>query len=682
MADPYAAFKDADPYAQFSDAPRSQSAATPAPVYDANLFRQRVGRDPSPSELANFKQFKGEGFANDPNQGRYTLGQAAVGGGEGALNLGTGALASIPAAAAYLYGAVAPGRDSLSSAQATSHALTYQPRTAAGKGAVETIGQIASGPTETAARVADLLDMSGNSGSTVREVAQRLGYVAPLFGGLKMGAPLAQRFGNRVVNSMADPETAVARTAPMGSPQSISAAAAAPALANASPELQQAISTATQKTGGAVNPDILNRHLQADSLPVKMQLTEGQASQDPTLLSQEQNLRGKYKPLADRMNAQNQQLIDNLQALRDQIGPDVFTADPEGHADTLIQAYQEKDKAVRAAIDNAYDSARQSLPATAPVLNAGKLLGDVNSVLQDKWATESAPTDIMKRLQTVADGNGVITAGQFEGLRSRLAELARSNDGSTRYAAHLIRGVVEDSDLMPGTEAFKAPFDEARSLARARFQALEADPAYSAAVNESVPPNRYINRFVISAPREDVATMRTNLADSPAAVQTMGVAALEKLRDAARIRSNWTGNFAQDGYNRALQNLSPKIRALVGTGTAEKLDDLGDVARYTQSQPRGSFVNNSNTAVAQMANYGAGALEGAVNVAAHGVPVGTWGRTALNHVATGRMVKQSLAPGAGLMRLNTAAGPRPAGAASVGLMGLQQPSGGGLLGNP
>lgn len=32
-------------------------------VYDASLFRKRVGRDPSPAELANFKQFKGGGWA-------------------------------------------------------------------------------------------------------------------------------------------------------------------------------------------------------------------------------------------------------------------------------------------------------------------------------------------------------------------------------------------------------------------------------------------------------------------------------------------------------------------------------------------------------------------------------------------------------------------------------------------
>ena len=81
-------------------------------------------------------------------------------------------------------------------------------------------------------------------------------------------------------------EQIVAKQA-MNSPQSMGAAAAAPNIANLSPELKQAIVSAAQKTGGAVSPEALARHVEADSLPVKMQLTEGQATQDPTLLSNE-----------------------------------------------------------------------------------------------------------------------------------------------------------------------------------------------------------------------------------------------------------------------------------------------------------------------------------------------------------------------------------------------------------
>jgi hypothetical protein len=84
---------------------------------------------------------------------------------------------------------------------------------------------------------------------------------------------------------------------------------------------------------------------------------------------------------------------------------------------------------------------------------------------------------------------------------------------------------------------------------------------------------------------------------------------------------------------------------------AEQLEKLGNVARYTTAQPRGSFVNNSNTFVAGAADYGAGALEGVANVAAGGVPVGTWTRQAVSEARGKRAARRSTAPGAGLDRL-------------------------------
>ncbi len=56
----------------------------------------------------------------------------------------------------------------------------------------------------------------------------------------------------------------------------------------------------------------------------------------------------------------------------------------------------------------------------------------------------------------------------------------------------------------------------------------------------------------------------------------------------------------------------------------ETLEQLGNVARNTQFQPRGSFVNNSNTFVSQAAEAAKSGIEGAINVKAGGIPIGTW----------------------------------------------------------
>ncbi len=441
-------------------------------------------------------------------------------------------------------------------------------------------------------------------------------------------------------------------------PQSLSAAAAT--RTPQSPELRQAV-TAARENGEQINSDVLDRHMQAESLPVPARLTKGQATQDPVLISQEQNQRGLSSgTFAQHFNKQNQNLIDNLQAIRDEVGPDVHSTNRAEHADTIIAAYQKKDQAARDAIDAAYEQARRAIPANAPVLDARDLIRRINATLNDKWATESAPPDVMKRLQTItkaapngrrirliADGPGTMTAAQFEGLRSRLGELSTSGDGNSRYAAHLIRGTLEDSSFLPGAEAFKAPFDQARALARQRFQTIESDPAYSAAVNGTVAPDVFVHRFIVNGNRDDIATMRRNLADDPVAQQTVSVAALDHLRRSAKIDDDFRGNFAAASFNNAWQGLAPKARILFPPKQVEDLSNLRDVSRYETFQPRGSYVNNSNTAVQQLAEHGKSLAEQAVNAKTLGIG-GTLTRKLLKGRAERALAREHLAPGAGI----------------------------------
>src|ERR1700747_1448222 len=135
-----------DPDAYLSQPAQKFSDSSPAVTYDAAEFKRRVGRDPESAELANFKAFKGVGFAGDPTQGKFTAGQAAVGGGEAALSLATGIPAAIAAAPAYVVGLTGVGgTNSLDAARATRNALTYSPRTEAGQAALQTVGEIRPG---------------------------------------------------------------------------------------------------------------------------------------------------------------------------------------------------------------------------------------------------------------------------------------------------------------------------------------------------------------------------------------------------------------------------------------------------------------------------------------------------------------------------------------------------------
>jgi hypothetical protein len=543
-----------------------------------------------------------------------------TGAAETALSLGTGALASIPAGLTYL-----GTGGSLEKARAVQQALTYEPRTEQGKEALKAVGDIVGAPGRAILKGADILEPSGQLSAALSDVGERAGFATvpiPTLGALRGAKATGSSFG----------------------PLSLSAAQAAPNISRASPEIQAAVSRA----GGAVNPETLSRHLEADSLPVKMQLTEGQATQNPVLLSREQNMRGAQPQLAQHFNNQNGQLVQNVQAIRDAVGPDVFSTNPVEHGDTLIGAYKAKAAAADADISSKYQALRDAAGGQFPV-SAPKLFQNVTSKLNDQLLLDHAPKAVMNTLGRLADEDNM-TFQNFESLRTNLARTMRSSaDGNERAAAGVIRSAMEELPLAPGAAKLKPLADEARSAARTQFQALEADPAYKAAVNETVPPDRFVQKFIVGGTRDNVAQMKENLAHDPTATQTMGVAALDHLRRSAGINDMGEGNFSQAGFNRHLQALDPKLSSLVDPATAEQLNTLGNVARYTQAQPRGSFVNNSNTLTGALAQHAGNLLEGAANMKTGGVG-GTLVRNALQRRAMTKAAQQAMEPGAGLTR--------------------------------
>lgn len=658
---------DPDAYLDHRTASSATASTHEEPiVYDAAEFKKRVGRDPEPVELANFKASKGEGWTSGKADGSF------AGLGEAGLAMGAAAIKGIAHAANDLIPDIGGGRSTVEADLNSNPILNYRGGPEA-QPYLQGVSTLLSPVTWAADKLHQ--GVAAVAGSRVADIAGDVATLLPAVRGTDVAG-----IGNKIVNSVSDPEAADASlgASASNSQQSMGAARTAP-VTGASPEFQEGIRRAAQQTGGAVNPDAATRIQDAESLPVKARLTPGQSSGDPNVFSEEKNLRGTDEKRAQLYKDQNQNLIDNFDALREKVGPDVFSTNPVEHGDTLINSYENNNKVARKEIDEAYDTARESIPPRMPVLDARKLLGDVNSVLEDKWATESAPPDIMRKLQRISDNTdtnsnsvapGTISAIQFEGLRSRLAELARSTDGSTRYAAHLIRGVVEDSDLLPGTEAFKAPFDKARSLARAQFQALEADPAYNDAVNGITPPDRFTQKYITgpTATRDGVETMRANLADDPVATQTMGVAALDHLR---RASLGTTGNVAQSALNKQLGAMSPKMPSLFDPQTTEHLETLGRVAGYQQIQPAGSFVSNSNTATSMLAHAAKTGAEVAANAAGAkvGVPiVGTFLRNQLDKRAAAKATKEFLDPYGGLKILKpeqTAPGGIPTGSSKL-----------------
>jgi hypothetical protein len=212
---------------------------------------------------------------------------------------------------------------------------------------------------------------------------------------------------------------------------------------------------------------------------------------------------------------------------------------------------------------------------------------------------------------------------------------------------------LEKLPLQEGAKQLKPLADQARQAARDRFQMLDRDPAYRAVVDETVPADKFLEKFVVNGINKNVQAMVEHLGPDSVARQHMAAGTINYLRDRAGIVDG-QGNFSQAGYNKALKFLddSNKMPLIFDGETATGLKTLGNVARYTQAQPRGAFVNNSNTLVGALAQRAGAtaqrAIESGLNVAVPGVQLGTSLMEMRARRAAEKETRRSLKPGAGI----------------------------------
>jgi hypothetical protein len=475
--------------------------------------------------------------------------------------------------------------------------------------------------------------------------------------------------GKTPVRTLGQPQVAPYAATPEAAPGVVTPAAPAPsgrasvgaagtpdvtiiqqALTGATPEFQQLYSSMPLDK---VNTPVVLRHLEGDSLPVPVRLTEGQATGDLVKISNEQNLRGKNPEFAYRFQQQNQALVDNMPAIRERAAPDVYAPKTIDSSQAIIDAYRTLDSERSGAITTAYKALEDANGGTFPVDGAA-IARTADTMLAKKLKTEFLSPSIRSQLERFKAGEQM-TFEQFEAMRTNLAaeirKAERTGDGNAATAASIVRDAMEQLPIQGEAAALKPLADKARTLARQRFDALKKDPAYKAAVDETVPADKFFDKYVIGGHNKNVNTMIETLGRDSPAHQHIKAGAINWLSDRAGIVDG-KGNFSQANYNKAIKRLDDvnNFGAIFDPETGLQLKTLGNVANYTQFQPRGAFVNNSNTLVGYLANKAAGGLETAGNVIGLktiGYPLGSEGRRVIQGARERAEVKRALEPGAG-----------------------------------
>jgi hypothetical protein len=427
------------------------------------------------------------------------------------------------------------------------------------------------------------------------------------------------------------------------------------ALVNATPELKAVLSGIPFEQ---TNVPTFMRHIEADSLPVPVRLTEGQATGDIVKLSNEQNRRGKDPELAQRFNEQNGLLIENLNEIRGNAAPDAYGTKIIENSQGIIDAYKTIDTARSEKITAAYKALEDANGGQFPI-DGITLAKNAETMLGKKLKTEFLSPSIKAQLERFKSGEPM-TFENFEAMRTNLAaeirKAERSGDGNAAMASGIVREALEQLPLTGQAAAKLKPLaDTARGLAKERFDMLKKDPAYKAAVDDAVAADKYLQKFVVNGVNKNIATMVNHLGKDSVAHQHMAAGTINWLKDKAGIVDE-TGNFTQAGFNKALKQLDDvkNMEQIFTPDAASQLKTLGNVARYTQAQPRGVFINNSNTlvgALAERAKQGIGAgVETGLNVVVPGLQLGTTVMEMRARRANAAEVKKALELGAGVRK--------------------------------
>jgi hypothetical protein len=263
--------------------------------------------------------------------------------------------------------------------------------------------------------------------------------------------------------------------------------------------------------------------------------------------------------------------------------------------------------------------------------------------LDQQFKTRYLPSDIAADLDEFTQ-EGKSTIQNLENLRTNMAAAARkaerSGDGNAAAAISIARDQLEQMPVTGASLEVKTLADEARSAARARFDAIKADPAYKAVVNDGVAmgepsplADSFMQRYVVNAPVANVRTMLDNLSSDPLAQQRMAAAVHDSLKQSAGIdlRTN-AGEFGQASYNKALTKQAPKMEWLYDPKSEQQMHSLGNVARYVKERPDVGIFSHSNTApaavslgktLAAKSGVGLGNVLGALTLGPHGAMAGS-----------------------------------------------------------
>ena len=383
--------------------------------------------------------------------------------------------------------------------------------------------------------------------------------------------------------------------------------------------LQEQAKAALRK--GPLNTDALARL--ADYARLNMTPTRARLTLDPYDVTQEQNASRMAAALGARdakLPAISQGNNQRLMSLTDDLGPsaDRFALGERAKA-PIIRA----DQSMKAGEGVLYDNARQMAGGDIPLQRAP--LNAVYDKLSKERKLRFVPEEVMGTIDDILnDTRAPFTVNEVDSLKTVIATAQRgAKDGNVKAALKIVRDHLDSMPLTPDKKTFggnqvvtekgaqylqqqdaqagavKAALDKARAAAAKRRNWQESSPMIEDALADAT-AETFIQKHVLSPSAGFKSLSKAALvADDPNAREAVRSAIAQHLKDAAIGKGNEaaTGNFSGRGWMQALSGIGDrKLGLFFDASEIEQLKAMGRTGTAEVFQPRGSAVNNSNTA--------------------------------------------------------------------------------------
>jgi hypothetical protein len=386
--------------------------------------------------------------------------------------------------------------------------------------------------------------------------------------------------------------------------------------------------------------------------------TEGQALQDPRIMSEEYNAQNKpgnedlHKKFAER----DQKVINAIEETKQKITPDVFETTPQGAANLALEKLVSNDNARLEDISQKYQKFADSNGGELPV--AGKSIVDLaNKNLEEIGRDEFVPAEIKNILKKIENLDS-IPYKKYEQYRTILSTAQRATkDGNVKAAIGAIRDAFESIPMEEGTAEQKALADDARRAFKARKDLIESNPAYKTAVEGDIRteeekaanlPHPAASTFIDKHYSDKTSQVILNrlideIGRNSPEHQGLNSALIDKMKSQAGVRDN-KGKPSQAAINKfvydPIKGYANNLPTMLGLENLKELHDVADYARMTDHTAiPGSYANVSKSgmvvnagpigqAFEKAGSLAATALEQGVNLKT-GLPAGTLARSFL-----------------------------------------------------